>query len=148
MWLTTMMQSAKCVFRLSLVMLIRDQWKPGLSFPCLFIYLKLMIFVYGNSRQIFEEAHIEELPCLFPTASVVPPSFSLSLCFGQWAGSESGAYMENFLCSTKDWCVSCHSGDSLRGKGNCYPGNRPTSSKLASWYKWVLSGMGWSLLPP
>lgn len=80
-----------------------------------------MILVYGNSRQIFEEAHIEELqlegvkPLLVSHCLSCPPSFCLSLCVEQWAGSKSGAYMENFLCSTKDLRVSCHSGDSLRG---------------------------------
>lgn len=50
------------IFRPNLLMLIREQWKPGLLFACLFIYFKLMIFVCDNSRQFIEEAHtVEEL---------------------------------------------------------------------------------------
>lgn len=114
------MQSAKSAFRLSIMLQIRQQWKPGLLFACLLIYFKLMIFVCGNSKQFFEEAHIEELflvgvrgvkPLLFSHCLSCPPGFCV-LDTGQAAEVEG---TRRTFRSTKDWCVSCHSSDSLRG---------------------------------
>lgn len=50
------------IFKLSLVMLRREQSKPGLLFACLFIYFKLMMFVCDDSRQFIKETHdVKEL---------------------------------------------------------------------------------------
>lgn len=100
-------------------MLMRDQWKPGLLFACLFLYFKLTIFVCDNSRQFIEEAYavkraagpevrgIKPLP--FPHCFSCPlPPASGFLCLGveQRAGSERGAYTEN-LSTAQRVDVSC-----------------------------------------
>lgn len=64
-----MMLSAKSIFRMSIVMLIRYQWKLGLLFACLFIFFKCVLIQDSFLRKLMlKSCRTSSWRCKTPTS--------------------------------------------------------------------------------